>query len=307
MADSCSIIQSERLIMSLKRVISCLIVIILIISSLCIEANAARKASPFSKVQKAVAAAKQSESVPEKEDDKLAANSDSKSDADEPADEVSQKEDDKGNNIDDDKEVNDDTDEDYISPIDFEKYWETNDDVYAWISIPGADIEYPVLQSKKGVSDEYYLKHTWDKKSSKYGAIYTQRAYNSKSFSDIVTVIYGHRMNNGSMFGTLQKLYSDEKTFKKYDEIVIYLPEKELHYKVFAALPYSDAHILYNYDFSKLVDSESFFKTVFGATGIGVNLNQDNYSKGDGGIVILSTCLKGNNKKRYLVLAQQTD
>ena len=145
-----------------------------------------------------------------------------------------------------------------------------------------------------------------DKKSSKYGAIYTQRAYNTKSFKDEVTLVYGHRMNDGSMFGTLQKLYSDESTFKKYDEIIIYLPDKELHYKVFAALPYSDVHILYNYDFSRLVDSESFFKTVFGATGIGVNINEKNYSKGEGSIVILSTCLKGNNKKRYLVLAQRS-
>lgn len=296
--------------MRLNRVISGVIASILILSSLCIEVSAAGVKSPFSKISKAVSSAKQSESSDKDKDkpaEKPADNpKDNEKDKEQPAKKDEPVKDNTESKVEDEPELEAETDEDYISPIDFEKYWKTNKDVYAWISIPGADIEYPIMQSAKGVNDDYYLKHTWDNKDSKYGAIYTQRSYNSKSFKDAATVIYGHRMNDGSMFGTLQQLYSDETTFKKYDEIVIYLPEKELHYKVFAALPYSDAHILYNYDFSKLVDSESFFKAVFGATGIGVNINENNYSKGKGSIVILSTCLKGNNKKRYLVLAQKT-
>ena len=51
---------------------------------------------------------------------------------------------------------------------------------------------------------------------------------------------------------------------------------------------------------------QAFFNTVFSASSVGVNINEDNYSEDEDGIVILSTCLRGNNNKRYLVLAQLT-
>lgn len=198
-----------------------------------------------------------------------------------------------------------DAKDEYKSPIDFKYYQKKNSDIYGWIKIEGTDVDYPLLQSED--DDEYYLKHTWKKKSSKYGSIYTESTYNGKDFSDPVTLIYGHRMNDGSMFGKLQEIYSDRETFDECNEIVIYLPDEELHYEVFASLPYSNAHILYNYDFASLRMSKAFFKTIFSAKGAGVNINEDAYSGETEGIVILSTCLKGNNKKRYLVLAQLTE
>ena len=48
----------------------------------------------------------------------------------------------------------------YISPIDFDKLKETNQDIYAWIEIPDTQINYPVVQS--GDDDAYYLNHTID-------------------------------------------------------------------------------------------------------------------------------------------------
>lgn len=296
--------------MRLNRIISCITAAALILSMAGIEASAKERKSPFAKISQAVASAKQnqakeeSKQPQEQQEDKKEEKPKENKEADKTKTEETKPEEPKEEPEEEETEE-EEIDENYESPIDFEKYWKTNEDVYAYISIPGTEIAYPILQSSQGTSDSYYLKHTWDKKESKYGSIYTESAYNSKSFKDTATVIYGHRMNDGSMFGKLQELYSDESTFAKYDEIVIYLPEKELHYKVFAALPYGNEHILYNYDFSKLVDSESFFRTVFTAAGIGVNINEDNYSKGKS-IVILSTCLKGNNKKRYLVLAQKT-
>ena len=62
-----------------------------------------------------------------------------------------------------------------------------NPDVYAWIWIPGTNVDYPILQSETE-PDEYYLNHTIEKKEGLPGTIYTEK-YNSKEFTDPVTII----------------------------------------------------------------------------------------------------------------------
>ena len=39
------------------------------------------------------------------------------------------------------------------NPIDFASLKETNDEIYAWINVPGTKVDYPVLQST--VSDDF--------------------------------------------------------------------------------------------------------------------------------------------------------
>lgn len=77
-----------------------------------------------------------------------------------------------------------------------------------------------------------------------------------------MTVIYGHNMKNQEMFGSLQELYSSEDALQQYGEAVIYLPDRELHYQIFAAVPYSNVHILYNYDFDNMRMAEIFYRDI---------------------------------------------
>ena len=55
-------------------------------------------------------------------------------------------------------------------PIDFAALKEKNPDVYAWISIPGTAIDYPVLQREN--DNTYYLDHTIDHEEKTDGAIF---------------------------------------------------------------------------------------------------------------------------------------
>ncbi|MCD8326346.1 MAG: class B sortase, partial [Lachnospiraceae bacterium] len=146
--------------------------------------------------------------------------------------------------------------EEYESPIDFVSLWEISEDVYAWIDIPGTDISYPIVQHP--TDDEYYLKKAIDGTYDSNGSIFSQATYNSTDMTDPVTVFYGHNMKSGAMFGYLEETYSDAEKFAEYNEIIIYLPEEELHYQVFAAVPYSSSHILYYYDMSNENRFESF-------------------------------------------------
>ena len=190
----------------------------------------------------------------------------------------------------------------YESPVDFAAWQEKNPDVYAWLSIPGTQISYPVVQHP--AQDEYYLNHSAEGAWAAAGALFTQATYNSLTFEDPVTVIYGHRQNDGSMFGDLQPLYLGDADFSQINEIVIFLPEGERHYQIFAAVPHSNEHILYAYDFSREESYQRFLDSVYGCTDYAANFDMSAAADTGDRLLILSTCLKTNRTNRFLVIGK---
>ncbi len=51
-----------------------------------------------------------------------------------------------------------------MTPVDWDKLLATNADVYAWIRVPGTNIDYPILQASTGKDDDFYLHHDIKKK-----------------------------------------------------------------------------------------------------------------------------------------------
>ena len=187
----------------------------------------------------------------------------------------------------------------YVSPKDFASLQEENEDIYAWLDIPGTDISYPVLQHPK--DDSYYLRRNEKKEDDVNGVIYSEESYNGTDFSDPVTVLYGHNMKSGAMFGTLQEMYSSEEALKKHSEVVIYLPDRELHYQVFAAVPFDNRHILYNYDMTDDRIFRLFFQEILSVKSLEAVYADDAQILTDEKALILSTCMAGNRNKRFLV------
>lgn len=171
-----------------------------------------------------------------------------------------------------------------------------NPDVYAWITVPGTKIDYPLLQSQTERS--YYLTHDINKKDSKYGAIYTQN-YNKTDFSDYNTIVYGHNMMNGTMFGTLRK-YRDRAFFEQNQYIYVYMPGRILKYHIFAAYIFDDRHILMSFDFSDESQRQLYLDTVFGVTGANAYFREGLAVDTDDKIITLSTCA-ARDDERYLV------
>lgn len=193
------------------------------------------------------------------------------------------------------------TEEPVVIPVDFEKLWETNRDIYAWIEIPGTSVNYPILQHE--TDDSYYLDHSVDGTAGLPGSIYTE-SYNHKDFSDCHTVIYGHNMKNGTMFGSLRE-YQDKKYGDKYSYIKIYTPEEILTYQIFTAVTYDNRHILYHYNpTDKLALSE--FLHSMKSEKISGWIDTENEVTEDDRIVVLSTC-NGNSSQRFLVAAVLTE
>lgn len=189
-------------------------------------------------------------------------------------------------------------------PVDFESLQEKNPEIYAWITIPGTEIDYPVLQSS--TDNSYYLNHSAEKTESVSGAIFSEN-YNSKEFDDYITVLYGHNMKNGTMFRGLHQ-YADSGFLQENKEIIIYLPDAILKYEIFAAYLTDDRHILFYYDQGKTEDlRKAYINDILDHRTMQSSLDTDAPVDADSRILTLSTCHKAGPDKRYVVQAYLVD
>lgn len=127
--------------------------------------------------------------------------------------------------------------------VDFEALDTVNADVAGWIYIPAVDIDYPVVQ---GTDNEYYLTHTFEKKENKSGAIFMDSGANPQ-MTDYNTLIYGHNMKNGSMFGKLKNFQRDESLYENMPYIFYYTREKQYKYLIvsyYVTVDGSDSYFL---------------------------------------------------------------
>ena len=190
-----------------------------------------------------------------------------------------------------------------VIPVKFEELQAVNPDVYAWITVPGTDIDYPILQHAS--DNTYYLMHNIDGSYGYPGCIYTENM-NSKDFTDNNTVIYGHNMKNGSMFAQLHK-FEDPDFFKENREVLIYLPDEVLHYTIFAAHIYDDRHLLYSFDFADPDVYQKYLDSVFNIRDMSANIDKDMTVTKDDQIITLVTCIGSQPNNRLLVQAVLTD
>lgn len=188
--------------------------------------------------------------------------------------------------------------------IDFQGLWAINPDAYAFIEIPGTQVNYPVMQSSTQEED-YYLNVTFEGVAALPGSIYS-RMVNAKDFTDPITVIYGHDMLDGSYFGDL-KNYVDRNFFDTYRDMYIYLPERQLHYQIIAEVVYGDMLISDSHD---LKIPESVITFVDELKSIQEAQNQyaeDMTVSSEDRLVALSTCIGDRPSNRRLVVAKLVD
>ena len=77
---------------------------------------------------------------------------------------------------------------------------ELTDDVVAWLTVDDTNIDYPVMQ---GIDNMEYLNKSPYGQYSLSGSLFLD-SRNSSDFSDPYSLIYGHHMQYGQMFGALE-------------------------------------------------------------------------------------------------------
>ena len=186
----------------------------------------------------------------------------------------------------------------------FEKYaavYEQNSDFVGWISTPGTNIDYPVMQTVD--NPNYYLKHSFEKQYSDYGVPYVQENCGLE-FSDNC-VIYGHHMNNGSMFADLCK-YESEDFYQSHKTIRFDTLSGFGEYEVvavFKTAAYSEQGFKY-YHFVNAEDETAFNEYISKCKELALYDTGVTAEYGDR-LITLSTCEYSRQNGRMVVVAKK--
>lgn len=113
---------------------------------------------------------------------------------------------------------------------DYSRLAQNNSDLCGWLRISGTEINYPVMKSSED-NPEYYLHRDFDRNYSYSGSLFIGGGCNIDSD---VFIIYGHNMNNGSMFGNLDD-YKSDAFAAEHSEIILDTLTGRRVYRVFAA------------------------------------------------------------------------
>lgn len=98
----------------------------------------------------------------------------------------------------------------------YKKLFEENNDLYGWIKISGTEIDYPVLYTPE--DPNFYINKNWKKEVcfKNIGNSIFIAGQTTENSNNII--VYGHNMNDGSMFGSLKK-YRDEAYYEDHKYI----------------------------------------------------------------------------------------
>ena len=116
-------------------------------------------------------------------------------------------------------------------PATLEEVEEINKDSRAWLTIYGTHIDYPVVQGKDDL--EYVNKDIYGK-TVPTGSIYLA-ARNASDFSDPYSLIYGHHMDNGAMFGDVDD-FLEKDFFDSHQKGILVTPNQVYDLELFAAM-----------------------------------------------------------------------
>ena len=106
-----------------------------------------------------------------------------------------------------------------------------SEDVVAWLTVDDTNIDYPVMQ---GVDNSEYLNKDPFGEYSLAGSIFLD-ARNAPDFTDPYSLIYGHHMEYGRMFGALDE-FLDEEYFDAHRTATLTVGDVACEIKFFACV-----------------------------------------------------------------------
>lgn len=134
-------------------------------------------------------------------------------------------------------------DEDGFPDIDWEYWRSVNPDVIGWVTVPGTDIDQPIVQASTS-DPTYYLHHDVYGKWSVYGCPYLDAECAEEGLDSDNAVVFGHHMNDGSMFADFAG-YSDAGFAASHRKVLLQTP---------------DSKRVLSVSFSRVIDAEKTVK-----------------------------------------------
>lgn len=178
--------------------------------------------------------------------------------------------------------------------LNFDAIWEIGEAAVAWLYSPDTRINYVVAQ---GEDNDYFLHRLLSGGDAKEGTLFVDFR-NSPDFTDSNTIIYGHNMKSGSMFGSLHR-YEKQEYYEEHPVMYLYVPGNRytlellagcyvgVENPIFSALPPSEEErdsILY----------QAYHNSTFVS---GITAGKEDR------LVTLSTCA-GDDTLRYVIIGR---
>lgn len=129
--------------------------------------------------------------------------------------------------------------------------------VQAWIRGEGTTIDYPVVQ---GADNEYYLDHLPNSTKNKMGSIFLDYR-NAADFSDQNSVIYGHHIKRGALFGALDN-YKSQSFYNAHPVMVLYTPQQDYTVELIAGYVADASQEMLPLGFADAAAFESYVKEI---------------------------------------------
>lgn len=140
-------------------------------------------------------------------------------------------------------------------------------DIRGWLTIPGTPIDYPVMQSGEE-NPEYYLRRNYQGDYDINGSLFLQ--WNCSAEDGLNRIIYGHNMNSGVMFGSLDR-YRDPAFWESHRKVffqtgkgleeyeIVFILNTDIQEFPFTKADFPDEDSLQKY--VKLAKSQELFET----------------------------------------------
>ena len=183
----------------------------------------------------------------------------------------------------------------YALDSSFEYLLSQNADTVGWITVNNTAVNYPVVQYS---DNDYYLKHDFFKTRTSVGWVFMDYRNNSKELDDN-TILYGHKLKSGLMFGTLTKVLNKSWYTKEENQIVTFnTTNREMKWKVISVYrtDYTTDYLVTNFN-----NEDQFNDWINMITGRSVYNFKEDVKYGDK-ILTLSTCIGVSSANQRMAL-----
>ena len=185
----------------------------------------------------------------------------------------------------------------------YSELYKKNPDFFGWLKIEGTKIDYPVMYTPRDT--EYYIHRDFYGNYSDSGMLFIDGECPEKGN---YYIIYGHHMNNGTMFGELPK-YSDKKFYEEHKTVFFDTRYELRDYEVVAAFyakayPKGEEEGFCYYQYKDLSSPAAFEEYITNVKQHQIYETGITPTYGDE-LIVLSTCNYHTSDGRFVVVARR--
>lgn len=178
--------------------------------------------------------------------------------------------------------------------VDFKKLSGQYPQIAGWLYCEGTTINYPVMQ---GRDNSYYLHHTPGGSYQFSGSLFVS-CNNTMPFTDDNTIIYGHNMKNGSMFGELANYRADRSYYRKHGVWYFLTPQKNYKLTILAGCMVETDSDVYRTDWGGEEELVRYLNLLQSRSEFQVEAPEQISH-----LATLSTCTSRSEKSRFVLVA----